>query len=260
MARATAGPYDGAWYFEIKIVHLGETGHTRLGWSTSGGDLQAPVGYDTHSYGYRDVDGSKVHNTWREEYGAGYGEGDVVGCYINLPKGVRPEKPELVDYRGKPHHTETVEVPQQPLKGEGRMRRLSFRRTSRGRVAVDCLRSMPCLSFHRKEPGCRFWRTYRSGVTKVVERSRKQRLASQTFQSVCPKRQVLSSGAFKAFRHQSEGGSTELRKQAVGMNGLPFQGSLLDLALSPLVQSLFTVRASSLRITVGRNFVAKLPA
>ncbi|GAQ81553.1 hypothetical protein KFL_000830350 [Klebsormidium nitens] len=116
MVRATTGPYDGAWYFEIKIVHLGETGHTRLGWSMSGGDLQAPVGYDTHSYGYRDVDGSKVHNTWREEYGAGYGEGDVVGCYINLPGGVRPEKADLVDYRGKPHHTETAEVPQQPLK------------------------------------------------------------------------------------------------------------------------------------------------
>ncbi|KAL9148594.1 hypothetical protein ABFS82_12G051500 [Erythranthe guttata] len=88
MVRATRGVVEGAWYFEIKVVRLGETGHTRLGWSTDKGDLQAPVGYDGNSFGYRDIDGSKVHKALRYKYGGeGYKEGDVIGFYINLPDG-----------------------------------------------------------------------------------------------------------------------------------------------------------------------------
>ena len=61
-------------------MNLGETGHTRLGWSSEKGDLQAPVGYDGNSFGYRDIDGSKVHKALREKYGEeGYKEGDVIG-------------------------------------------------------------------------------------------------------------------------------------------------------------------------------------
>jgi Set1/Ash2 histone methyltransferase complex subunit ASH2 len=86
MVRATRGVMGGAWYFEIRVVNLGDTGHMRLGWSPEKGDLQAPVGYDGNSYGYRDVDGSKVHKALREKYGdEGYVEGDVIGFYINFP-------------------------------------------------------------------------------------------------------------------------------------------------------------------------------
>ncbi|XP_076900815.1 protein TRAUCO-like [Bidens hawaiensis] len=104
MVRATRGVTDGAWYYEIKVVNLGESGHTRLGWSTEKGDLQAPVGYDGNSYGYRDVDGSKVHKALREKYGEeGYAEGDVIGFYINLPDGnlYAPKAPQLVLYKGQ---------------------------------------------------------------------------------------------------------------------------------------------------------------
>ncbi|KAL7202558.1 hypothetical protein ACSBR1_034096 [Camellia fascicularis] len=104
MVRATRGVVDGAWYFEIKVVNLGETGHTRLGWSTEKGDLQAPVGYDGNSYGYRDIDGTKVHKALREKYGEeGYVEGDVIGFYINLPGGslCAPKQPNLVWYKGQ---------------------------------------------------------------------------------------------------------------------------------------------------------------
>ncbi|XP_023750991.1 protein TRAUCO [Lactuca sativa] len=104
MVRATRGVMEGAWYFEIKVVNLGETGHTRLGWSTEKGDLQAPVGYDGNSYGYRDIDGSKVHKALREKYGdEGYVEGDVIGFYINLPDGnlYAPKPPQLVLYKGQ---------------------------------------------------------------------------------------------------------------------------------------------------------------
>uniref|UniRef100_A0A2P2JA53 Uncharacterized protein MANES_14G004000 n=1 Tax=Rhizophora mucronata TaxID=61149 RepID=A0A2P2JA53_RHIMU len=104
MVRATRGVCEGAWYFEIKVVSLGETGHTRLGWSTEKGDLQAPVGYDANSFGYRDIDGSKVHKALREKYGEeGYKEGDVIGFYINLPDGssYAPMPPQLVWYKGQ---------------------------------------------------------------------------------------------------------------------------------------------------------------
>lgn len=103
MVRATRGVREGAWYFEIKVVNLGETGHTRLGWSTDKGDLQAPVGYDGNSFGYRDVDGSKVHKALTENYGYGYKEGDVIGFYINLPNGgaYAPDPPRLVWYKGQ---------------------------------------------------------------------------------------------------------------------------------------------------------------
>ncbi|XP_077248826.1 protein TRAUCO-like [Tasmannia lanceolata] len=104
MVRATRGVMEGVWFFEIKVLKLGETGHSRLGWSTDKGDLQAPVGYDANSFGYRDVDGSKVHKALREKYGEeGYIEGDVVGCYIRLPEGSLyvPKPPQLVWYKGQ---------------------------------------------------------------------------------------------------------------------------------------------------------------
>ncbi|KAJ6790707.1 putative protein TRAUCO [Iris pallida] len=104
MVRATRGVLHGHWYFEIKVLRLGPTGHVRLGWATEKGDLQAPVGYDGSSYGYRDVDGSKVHRAQRERYSAeGYGEGDVIGFYIGLPDGERyaPKPPHLVWYKGQ---------------------------------------------------------------------------------------------------------------------------------------------------------------
>lgn len=104
MVRATRGVTEGAWYFEIKVVHLGETGHTRLGWTTEKGDLQAPVGYDANSFGYRDTDGSKVHKALREKFAdEGYKEGDVIGFYINLPDGgaYAPDPPRLVWHKGQ---------------------------------------------------------------------------------------------------------------------------------------------------------------
>ncbi|CAJ2679771.1 unnamed protein product [Trifolium pratense] len=104
MVRATRGVVEGAWYFEVKVVRLGESGHTRLGWTMEKGDLQAPVGYDGNSFGYRDIDGSKIHKALREKYGVeGYGVGDVIGFYINLPDGDKyaPKNQNLVWYKGQ---------------------------------------------------------------------------------------------------------------------------------------------------------------
>ncbi|CAN8255309.1 unnamed protein product [Cochlearia groenlandica] len=104
MVRATRGVVEGAWYFEIKVVNLGETGHTRLGWSNDKGELQAPVGYDGNSFGFRDIDGCKIHKALREKYAEeGYKEGDVIGFYINLPDGesFAPKLPHYVWYKGQ---------------------------------------------------------------------------------------------------------------------------------------------------------------
>ncbi|KAK6937174.1 SPRY domain [Dillenia turbinata] len=104
MVRATGGVMEGAWYFEIRILKLGETGHTRLGWSMEKGDLQAPVGYEANSFGYGDIDGCKIHKALREKYGEeGYVEGDVIGFYINLPEGslYAPKAPHYVLYKGQ---------------------------------------------------------------------------------------------------------------------------------------------------------------
>lgn len=49
----------------------GSAPHFRLGWALRQADMQAPCGYDKNSYGYRDLDGAKVHKSLRED---GYGE------------------------------------------------------------------------------------------------------------------------------------------------------------------------------------------
>lgn len=63
--------------------------HVRLGWSMRTGDLQAPVGYDKWSFGLRDIGGSKIHCSRREDHWGGeeFGPGDVVGCAISMVPG-----------------------------------------------------------------------------------------------------------------------------------------------------------------------------
>lgn len=92
MVRATHGVHNGAYYWEVEILPPLEGPnvdpsrcHTRVGWSTRQGELQAPVGNDIYGYGYRDISGSKVHGGLRDDrYGEEYGPGDIIGCFLNL--------------------------------------------------------------------------------------------------------------------------------------------------------------------------------
>lgn len=70
----------------VKKAEPSENGHLRVGWSTPLADLQAPVGYNEHSYAVRDIAGSRIHKSRREDKwgGAGFGPGDVVGVAICL--------------------------------------------------------------------------------------------------------------------------------------------------------------------------------
>ncbi len=93
MAKGSDCVYSGNWYWECEVLDPpvppaedAETPHYRLGWSTKQGDTQSFVGYDKHSFGYRDVEGSKVHKSDRVDgYGEAFGPGDVIGFLICLP-------------------------------------------------------------------------------------------------------------------------------------------------------------------------------
>lgn len=83
MVRANVGVREGCWYYECEI--LPSEGHVRLGWAAITGELEAPVGYDSWSYGFRDVNGARIHRSERYDgYGTAFGPGDVVGCAIYL--------------------------------------------------------------------------------------------------------------------------------------------------------------------------------
>jgi hypothetical protein len=86
------------WYYEVIIKEGDRSSITlmdnskrtlpppawRLGWSSEKGDLQAPVGYDKHSYSYRNSDGAVMHKSRSRQYGEGFQKDDVIGFFILL--------------------------------------------------------------------------------------------------------------------------------------------------------------------------------
>lgn len=89
MIRATHGANHGSYFWECEILKPCTSSlhpvNVRVGWSTSKGELNGPVGYDKYSYCYRDIQGSKVHDSVRQdEYGEPFGPGDIIGCLITL--------------------------------------------------------------------------------------------------------------------------------------------------------------------------------
>lgn len=71
MVRATHGVHRGSYYFEVEVLKPDASlqssdipvPHVRIGWSTRQGELQAPVGFDQHSFGYRDEAGISFNLT-----------------------------------------------------------------------------------------------------------------------------------------------------------------------------------------------------
>ncbi|KAI0443017.1 hypothetical protein F4803DRAFT_550587 [Xylaria telfairii] len=109
MARANVAVREGTWYWECKITrgilnrdpatknassskdatYQPEShGHVRIGFSRREASLDAPVGFDAYSYGFRDVAGQKVHMSRPKDFfppGEDMREGDVIGLEIRLP-------------------------------------------------------------------------------------------------------------------------------------------------------------------------------
>ncbi|XP_030835126.1 set1/Ash2 histone methyltransferase complex subunit ASH2 isoform X1 [Strongylocentrotus purpuratus] len=94
MTRATHGISRGSWYFEVMIDQMPEGSATRLGWSQPLGNLQAPLGYDKFSYSWRSRKGTKFHESRGKRYSEGYGEGDTLGFFIQLPE--KTEKDPII--------------------------------------------------------------------------------------------------------------------------------------------------------------------
>jgi hypothetical protein len=58
MIRATHGFHHGVYYYECEINFCDNVAaFARVGWSTRFGELQAPVGYDSNSFGFCSGDG-----------------------------------------------------------------------------------------------------------------------------------------------------------------------------------------------------------
>ncbi|TKA56945.1 hypothetical protein B0A53_01346 [Rhodotorula sp. CCFEE 5036] len=95
-ARANVGIREGAWYWEIKIERGGGDGGRDKGGEGQGSwvrpgvgrresPLNAPVGIDGYSYGYRDRTGDAVSLAQPAAFGQPYGTSAVIGVYVSLP-------------------------------------------------------------------------------------------------------------------------------------------------------------------------------
>lgn len=116
-ARCNSPMREGKWYMEVKILQGGGEGvgeesrregsHVRLGWGRREAPLNAPVGLDGYSYGYRDKSGEKVTLSRPRPYGQSFGTGDVVGLYISLPPRRKPNPEDPHD----PAHLKRERIP-----------------------------------------------------------------------------------------------------------------------------------------------------
>eukprot|EP00761_Pharyngomonas_kirbyi_P003736 gb/GECH01003740.1/.p1 GENE.gb/GECH01003740.1/~~gb/GECH01003740.1/.p1 ORF type:complete len:291 (+),score=37.95 gb/GECH01003740.1/:1-873(+) len=103
--RASHGTSKGSFFFEATLLApssaLGDETesnlpppHWRVGWGSVLADIHTPVGSDQYGYGYRDVDGTALHEGRRLPYGQGFGAGDVIGCLLEL--GEHPPSPKTI--------------------------------------------------------------------------------------------------------------------------------------------------------------------
>lgn len=109
MVRATHSINRGKFYYEIYIDKMNkekrdendEISAARIGWGQKYSNLQAPLGYDAYGYSYRSRFGTKFHDAKGQSYDkcGGYGQGDTIGCMIELPFG---NKRDLTEKRHLP--------------------------------------------------------------------------------------------------------------------------------------------------------------
>lgn len=75
----------------------------------SADSAQAPVGYDKNSYAYRDIQGTKFHESMGQEYGAPYAVDDVVGCWLHFGDSpVAPPERQHIIVKGVEHIVDDV--------------------------------------------------------------------------------------------------------------------------------------------------------
>ncbi|MEQ2175276.1 Set1/Ash2 histone methyltransferase complex subunit ASH2, partial [Goodea atripinnis] len=101
MVRASHGVRKGAWYFEVTVDEMPPDTAARLGWSQPLGNLQAPLGYDKFSYSWRSKKGTRFHQSMGKHYSSGYGQGDTLGFFIELPDETETAKALPDTYKDK---------------------------------------------------------------------------------------------------------------------------------------------------------------
>ncbi|XP_070706561.1 set1/Ash2 histone methyltransferase complex subunit ASH2 [Pempheris klunzingeri] len=101
MVRASHGIRKGSWYFEVTVDDMPPETAARLGWSQPLGNLQAPLGYDKFSYSWRSKKGTRFHQSIGKHYSSGYGQGDTLGFFIELPDGTETAKALPDTYKDK---------------------------------------------------------------------------------------------------------------------------------------------------------------
>ncbi|KTF94437.1 hypothetical protein cypCar_00042007 [Cyprinus carpio] len=101
MVRASHGVRKGAWYFEVIVDEMPPDTAARLGWSQPLGNLQAPLGYDKFSYSWRSKKGTRFHQSIGKHYSDSYGQGDILGFFIELPDGTETAKALPDTYKDK---------------------------------------------------------------------------------------------------------------------------------------------------------------
>lgn len=74
------------------------------------GNLQAPLGYDKFSYSWRSKKGTRFHQSIGKHYSSGYGQGDTLGFFIELPDGTETAKALPDTYKDKVDASRTNSV------------------------------------------------------------------------------------------------------------------------------------------------------
>lgn len=80
-AHGTHGVQSGRHYFEVKITG---NGIARVGWADRSASLE--LGKDAFGFGFGGT-GKKVTGNKYEDYGESFGNGDVIGCYLDMTRG-----------------------------------------------------------------------------------------------------------------------------------------------------------------------------
>ena len=73
-----------------------QTNHPRssTGWSLEFANLHGPCGYDVFGYSWRSRKGTVFNDSKGKHYAKkGYGQGDTIGCLIDLPEDLESEEP-----------------------------------------------------------------------------------------------------------------------------------------------------------------------
>ncbi|CAN6675130.1 hypothetical protein TRVA0_093S00144 [Trichomonascus vanleenenianus] len=90
-ARANVNIRQGDWYFEVNVIKANDKrypdAHVRFGVTRREAEIEAPVGYDAYGYGFRDVNGEKVHISRPKSFlNEPVSTGDVIGIRVCIPR------------------------------------------------------------------------------------------------------------------------------------------------------------------------------